>query len=199
MVEAMTGAVPLTEGVALAKLAAATVGARLVGHDLEPRIPVNQPSWSEPGASFVTLERRGQLRGCVGTLEAMRPLYKDVVRNAIRAMSDPRLPPVTADDWPELDVTVSVLTTPEPLLIPDRAALEAVLRPGVDGLILTDGQRRSTFLPAVWAKLPQPERFVAALLRKGGWPDTGWSADIIARRYTSSEYEDPAPRAVLVI
>jgi AmmeMemoRadiSam system protein A len=191
----MTRAVALAEGALLAKLAAAAVSARLTGLDVDAiALP---PILAEPGASFVTLERQGALRGCVGTLEAVRPLYDDVQRNAVRAMRDPRLPPVTTDDWPDLDVKVSVLTAPEPVPVSGRDELLAVLRPGIDGLIITDGARRATFLPAVWAKLPEPERFLDALLAKAGL--TSWPDGLAVRRYESLEFRDPAPRAALVV
>src|SRR5262249_54932704 len=129
-------------------------------------------------------------RGCIGSLDPRRPLYLDVVRNALRAMVDPRLPPVTGDDWPELDVKVSVLS-PHESLPGDRAAVEQALRPGTDGLLITDGQRRATFLPSVGAKLPTAAAFLDALLAKGGW--TQWPEELVARRYTTIEY---AGRAV---
>ncbi|MEV0650288.1 AmmeMemoRadiSam system protein A [Phytomonospora sp. NPDC050363] len=145
----------------------------------------------EPGASFVTLEHGGRLRGCIGTLQAQRPLYVDVPRNAARAMSDPRLPPVEPAEWPGLTVKVSVLTTPEPLDADPRALL-AALRPGVDGIILSDGTRRSTFLPAVWKRLETPQAFLAALLRKGGWPR--WPEEgMTVSRYESLEYVSTPP------
>ena len=182
------------EGAALVRLAVAAVGARLSGVDPTPPVP-DSAYLRAPGASFVTLERGGQLRGCIGTVEARRPLYLDVARNAVGAMNDPRLPPVTLADWPELDVKVAVLTPPTPLPAPDRAALVAALRPGVDGLVLSEGPRRATFLPAVWAKLPDPERFVAALLAKGGW--ARWSDGIEAFRYASVDFTDRSPREPL--
>ncbi|MGH3648851.1 MAG: AmmeMemoRadiSam system protein A, partial [Micromonosporaceae bacterium] len=157
---------PLTpqEGTLLARLAVGSVRSRLIGEGLAEQAP-EPPSLLANGASFVTLERGGRLRGCVGTLQAARPLYLDVIRNARRAMVDPRLPPVDRTDWPELDVKVSVLTTPAPIEISGLDALLAALRPGVDGLLLTDGSRRATFLPAVWQRLTEPAEFVAALLR----------------------------------
>jgi AmmeMemoRadiSam system protein A len=204
----MTRAVSLADGALLARLAAAAVGARLAGRRVESAVdgqplPINVhefPALVAKAASFVTLERQGTLRGCVGSLEAARPLYRDVLRNAVRAMNDPRLPPVGLEDWPDLDVKVSVLGAPEPLFADSRAELVAALRPGVDGLILTDGRRRATFLPAVWDKLPDPERYVAALLNKGGWPDAeDWPKGIAARRYRSMEFRDPAPREAFVV
>jgi AmmeMemoRadiSam system protein A len=185
------------EGATLVRLAVAAIAARLRGLPADGRPPASA-HLRAVGASFVTLESHGDLRGCIGTLEGVRPLYLDVSRNARRAMNDPRLPPVTVEDWSQLDVKVSVLSQPEPLPTASRAELVAALRPGIDGLILIDGGgRRATFLPAVWAKLPEPERFVAALLAKGGWPDCEWPEDLRAARYTSEEYADPAPRTPL--
>ncbi len=184
------------DGAELARLAVAAVAARLAG-GAAPDDPPPRPPLCEPGASFVTLEVRGRLRGCVGSLDAARPLWRDAVRNALRAMRDPRLPAVTGVDWPDLDVKVSVLTAPEPLPVADAPALVAALRPGVDGLLIIDGTRRATFLPGVWHKLPEPDRFLAALLAKGGWPAGYWSSTLRVRRYTTSEFRDPAPRPPL--
>jgi AmmeMemoRadiSam system protein A len=182
------------EGAALVRLAVATVAARLLGADPAPEVSASDLLCA-PGASFVTLERGGRLRGCIGSLDARRPLYLDVVRNAVRAMVDPRLPPVTLTDWPELEVKVAVLTEPAPVPAIDLATLVAVLRPGLDGLLLIEGPRRSTFLPAVWGKLPEPDRFVEALLAKGGWP--AWSDGIRAFRYASVDFADRSPRKPL--
>jgi AmmeMemoRadiSam system protein A len=179
------------EGAALVWLAVQTVAVRLCGGQPPTAVPGSE-RLRRVGASFVTLERAGRLRGCIGSLDARRPLYLDVVRNAIRAMADPRLPPVTATDWPELDVKVSVLTAPEPVPADDRDAVEALLRPGADGLVLTDGVQRATFLPSVWAKVTEPRQFVDALLAKGGWP--AWPDGLRALRYASVEFADKSPR-----
>jgi uncharacterized protein len=184
------------EGAELAVLAAAAVAARLSGQPVDRRPPV-AAALHACAASFVTLEAAGVLRGCIGTLEPARPLYLDVARNAVRAMTDPRLPPVTPTDWPKLDVTVSVLSPPQALPAPDLGALLAQLRPGIDGLLLTDGVRRATFLPAVWEKVPEPDDFVAALLRKGGWSPDQWPTQLSVRRYTAAEFHDRAPREPL--
>jgi AmmeMemoRadiSam system protein A len=139
----------------------------------------------------VTLERDHALRGCIGSLEPSRPLYRDVVRNAARAMTDPRMPPVTADEWPELSVSVSVLGPAEPMPARGLADLPRYLRPGIDGLILTAGRHQATFLPAVWDKLPDPADFVAALLAKGGWAPDRIPLEIRAHRYTVAEFHSP--------
>jgi uncharacterized protein len=173
------------EGAALVALAVETIGGRLAGRRIEPAVP-GAERLAAPGASFVTLERVGRLRGCIGTLDARRPLYLDVVRNAVRAMADPRMPPVTVDDWPELDVKVSVLSEPEPVPAGDRASVVRALHPGTDGILLIDGSRRATFLPSVWAKLPEPSAFLDALLVKGGWSQ--WPDGLVVQRYTTVEY-----------
>jgi uncharacterized protein len=189
-------AVEPAEGAMLARLAVATIAARLAGAPVPADVPA-APALAAIGASFVTLEVARRLRGCIGSVDASRALYLDVIRNAQRAMRDPRLPPVTPSEWPDLDVKVSVLEGGGSLPAGARAELVEALRPGVDGVILTDGRRRSTFLPAVWAKLADPERFLAALLAKGGWPADGWPTGLVATRYTTTEYRDSAPRPPL--
>src|SRR5262249_49737725 len=184
------------EGAELAVLAAAAVAARLSGQQGD-RHPPGTVALRACAASFVTLEAAGTFRGCIGTPEPARPLLLRVFPKAGPALTAPRLPPVTVADWPKLDVTVSVLSASQALPAPDLAALLAQLRPGIDGLLLTDGVRRATFLPAVWAKVPDPDDFVAALLRKGGWSSHQWPAQLSARRYTADEFHDPGPREPL--
>jgi AmmeMemoRadiSam system protein A len=187
-----TGCLTTADGAVLARLAVTAVEARLATRPFDGRPPASV-ALRALGASFVTLESAGALRGCIGTLEPVRPLYRDVVRNAIRAAHDPRLPPVTAAEWPGLDVKVSVLSNAEPMPVTCPAELLAALRPGVDGLILTDGRQRATFLPTVWRKLPDPRQFVAALLDKGGWPTGVWPTGLTAQRYTAQEYHATSP------
>src|SRR5262245_8420113 len=143
---APAGRLSPTDGAVLARLAAAAVAARLAARPLDGRPPVSA-ALRAAGASFVTLEHNGKLRGCIGSLEPVRPLYRDVLRNAIRAARDPRLPPVTRAELPCLDIKVSVLSEPEPLPAATPAVLVAALRPGIDGVILTDDEHRATFLP----------------------------------------------------
>jgi AmmeMemoRadiSam system protein A len=190
------GALSAEDGAAVTRLAVAAVRHRL-RRDAPPGAPDGPPVLLAPGASFVTLERKGQLRGCIGSLLARHALYLDVVHNAERAMEDPRLPPVDTADWPELDVSVSVLSDPEPLEVAGRDELLAALRPGVDGLLLNDDDHRATFLPVVWEKLTTPDRFLDHLLAKGGWRPGGWPDGLSVSRYTAQEFTDPAPREPL--
>jgi len=142
-----------------------------------------------PGAVFVTLEVGGRLRGCIGSCQARRPLVEDVAENAYAAaFRDPRFPPLTPDVFPDLDLHLSLLTPPVPLEVDTREDLLNILRPGVDGLLLEDPPRRSTFLPQVWAMLPDPGDFLAELLAKAGLPRDHWSEDVRFYRYTVVEF-----------
>lgn len=139
----------------------------------------------EQRASFVTLTLGGRLRGCIGSLEAHRPLGEDVAANArSAALRDPRFPPLTAAELDRIGVEVSVLSAPSLLPFGDHAELIAQLRPGVDGLILACDGRRGTFLPQVWEQLPEPETFLAHLKQKAGLP-----ADTRTTRCTVWRYE----------
>ena len=124
------------------------------------------------GASFITLTRDGALRGCIGSLQAARPLGGDVAENAIAAaFRDPRFPPVTAAEWPGLRVEVSLLSAPKPLRFADEADLFSQLRVGEDGVILEADGRRATFLPQVWESIPDKRLFMRELARKAGLTD----------------------------
>lgn len=142
------------------------------------------------GASFVTLRRRdGTLRGCIGRLEAYRPLANDVADNAFgAAFRDNRFQPLTPAEWIDCTVKIAVLGVPEPLVADDERALLEQLVPGEDGLILEDGGRRGTFLPAVWSQLGGRRAFVQQLKRKIGWSVDHWSPTMKAWRYTVESF-----------
>lgn len=140
----------------------------------------------EPGASFVTLKIRRELRGCVGSPEAWRPLVEDVVANAYRAaFADNRFEPVSRGEWPDVDVSLSILTAPLPIPCASEAELVRALRPQVDGVILADGDRRGLFLPSVWEQLADPVDFVHHLKRKAGLAPDHWAATTQAFRFTA--------------
>ncbi len=142
------------------------------------------------GACFVTLKQDGELRGCIGSLEARRPLARDIAYNAwAAARHDPRFTPVVPAELPRLRVSVSVLTPPEPLPFDDEEDLLRRLRPGVDGLILAHARGRGTFLPEVWAELPDPRRFLAHLKRKAGLPPDHSLRGVAVSRYRSRHVE----------
>ncbi len=153
-----------------------------------------RPAWlDEPGAVFVTLTRHGVLRGCIGSLEAHRPLREDLRANAqAAAFDDPRFPPLNAEELDTTRVEVSVLSRPEPLSFADEADCLAQLRPGVDGVILEYGWHRATFLPQVWEQLPEPRQFMAHLKRKAGLAPDFWSGDLRLSRYGVEKFKEAA-------
>ncbi len=159
--------------------------ARHLGLPHEPLAATREKAWlDEPKATFVTLHKQGALRGCIGSLEARRPLIVDVTENALAAaFNDPRFPPVTAEEWPLIDVEVSVLSEPRPLKAANEREALSALRPGRDGVILEcPPYHRATFLPQVWEQLPDARTFLAHLKLKAGLPADAWSEDF--RLYT---------------
>lgn len=148
------------------------------------------PELREAGATFVTLTRDGRLRGCIGSLEAHRPLADDVRGNArAAAFRDPRFPPLSAAEWPGTKVEVSLLTVPEAMTFRDQADALAQLRPGIDGIVLSAGHRRATFLPQVWEQLPEAAAFLAQLKAKAGLPADYWGPDIRLERYAVRKWK----------
>lgn len=141
-------------------------------------------------ASFVTLEKGGRLRGCIGSLEAWRPLAVDVAENAFAAaFLDPRFPSVRAEEIDDLEIHLSLLTPAVAMTFDSEADLLSQLQPGVDGLILQEGPYRGTFLPSVWAELPTPSLFFAQLKRKAGLPVDYWSPAVRIWRYATEMVE----------
>lgn len=175
-----------SERATLRTLARASIQAGLAGERLAVEIDTHTPALRAPGATFVTLHVERELRGCIGTLEARDPLVLDVVTNAYSAAyRDPRFPGLTRVEFERLDLHISILSPPEPLAVESEEDLLAQLRPGIDGLILAEGQRRGTFLPAVWDALPEPRLFVQHLKQKAGLPSDYWSATLAVARYTT--------------
>ncbi len=147
------------------------------------------PGMQRHAASFVTLKREGELRGCVGGLIAKQALALEVVENAVgAALRDPRFFPLRPVEVVGLHVHISVLSALLPLTVSSEAELLAQLRPGVDGLLLERGACRGTFLPSVWETLPDPRDFLAELKRKAGLPRDYWSAEIRVSRYTTESF-----------
>jgi len=187
---------PEGAGAALLALARAAIARRLGVRDAEASVserPVDTSAdWLQrEGACFVTLTRFGQLRGCIGSVEPDRPLGADVVDNArAAAFRDRRFLPVTLDELDDIDIEVSVLSPLTPMPVADEADAIAQLRPGVDGVVLELGDRRATFLPQVWDKVPDPAAFLAHLKTKAGLPATYWSEQIRLSRYTVAEFHE---------
>jgi AmmeMemoRadiSam system protein A len=140
------------------------------------------------GGAFVTVTVDGDLNGCIGTLEGEEPLARSVARLAWdSAFGDPRLPTLRRAEYGRMRIEISVLSPLEPVEAPSEEALLAVVRPGVDGLLIESGRHRATFLPAVWEKIADPRQFLDQLFLKAGLPPGRWPSDLQVWRYTAEK------------
>lgn len=167
-----------------------TLARHSIAHGISHHTPLPIDMEKQPdaflklAACFVTLKKHGELRGCIGTLEAYRPLIEDVLENAFAAaFRDPRFSPVSADELTDITLSISILSQPEPFPVSDEQALLSQLKPGIDGLILRDGYHRATFLPSVWEELPHAADFLLHLKYKAGLPGNYWSDTLTFQRY----------------
>lgn len=155
-------------------------------HDRAPELSLDgiAPEIAAPRATFVTLERNGRLRGCIGSLMPSRPLAADIIGNAFRAgFRDPRFPPLSRGEGHDLMLSISVLTPMEALRFTGESDLLQQIAPGLHGLVIADGDRRSVFLPQVWEQLPEPRDFLDRLRQKAGLPPGYWSDALEAWRF----------------
>lgn len=170
--------IPLTDGEkrTLLRLAREAIEYAVRGKKLQPLDPGSlTPPLLEKGASFVTLTIRGDLRGCIGALEAYQPLADDVREHAVSAaMDDPRFPPVSESELSGIHIEVSRLTAPQELEYSTGEDLMRKLRPHIDGVILKHGFHKATFLPQVWEKIPDPAEFLDQLCYKMGERSNLW-------------------------
>jgi len=158
----------------------------------EPTHASAEPSWlDEPGAAFVTLTQHGALRGCVGSIEAVRALRADVSANAYAAaFRDTRFAPLTAREYLYTDIELSLLSSLEAIEFAGEQQAFDELRPRVDGVVFEYGTRRATFLPQVWEQLPEPRQFLAHLKQKAGLPAGFWDDEIKLWRYTVTKWRE---------
>lgn len=187
------------QGRALVRLARLTLKERIAGGlSAEERRELDElrsdPAFQAPGAVFVTLTRRGMLRGCIGCLTPSGALAAAVADNALNAaLNDPRFPPLTASELDGVRVEVSVLTEPQPLPYADPEELRRRLVPGVDGVVLRRGRAAATFLPQVWKQLPRPEEFLGQLCLKAGLPRDAWKNSALeVSTYRVQAFEEEA-------
>jgi AmmeMemoRadiSam system protein B/AmmeMemoRadiSam system protein A len=178
----------------LLKLARSVMASKLIDAEIErPEHP--SKLLQENRGCFVTIHKDGQLRGCIGTIEPVQSLVDGVESNAYNAaFRDPRFPPLSARELDDIDVEVSVLTVPEEIEFTDGKDLLSKLKPGVHGVILSRGGRRSTFLPQVWDQLSNPQNFLIQLCRKGGmspncWQDPDTKVEVYEAEYFSEHDE----------
>ncbi|HEV2332495.1 MAG TPA: AmmeMemoRadiSam system protein A [Gammaproteobacteria bacterium] len=180
-----------TTRAALLRVARESIRRRFTHDDSVPEAGIRDPALQEQRATFVTLMLQHDLRGCIGTLEARRPLLQDVAHHArAAAFHDPRFSPLAPAELTTVSIEISVLSRPEPFPVQDREELLRRLQPGRHGLILQEGARRATFLPAVWESLSEPEAFLEQLLHKAGLHRDHWSPALRFFVYTTDSFSE---------
>ncbi len=180
----------MTRGDRLLSIARRTLEASFGG----PPVPVPEgEAWLlEKRAVFVTLKKHGALRGCIGQLSARLSLF-DAVRDAAKAAAfhDPRFPRLDAEELPEVQLEVSVLSPLEKLEVHSEAEALAQIRPGIDGIVLTQGHRSGVFIPKVWEELAETKDFLQHLKKKAGLPLDEWLPGTQVERFTAELWEEP--------
>jgi MEMO1 family protein len=166
------------QGQLLVRLARQTISGKL-GRGIPPseslETALASDIYQQHLGTFVTLKKKGQLRGCIGSLAAYEPVADGVRQNALNAaFRDPRFRPLSHDELDEVQVEVSVLTEAKPLEYSDSEDLTKKLRVHVDGVILRKGSASATFLPQVWEQLPDPRQFLSHLCQKAGLAKDAW-------------------------
>jgi len=168
-----------------------------LGLSLNGFTPYRDSFLLEKAACFVTLKMNGALRGCVGSLEAHRPLFEDICANAVAAaLHDPRFPPMRAGELGKVRIEVSLLSPLQRLEAGSEQEAIAALEPGRDGVVFQYGDQKATFLPQVWKQLPDTWQFLAQLRLKAGLPADFWHPDVLIYRYKVDKFteeENPFP------
>ena len=166
------------EGLALLRLARESIAKKFKGRDMDdPEIfnGISKGFLGKKRGVFVTLHKKGRLRGCIGNIEPVKTLEQGVRENAVfAAFKDSRFAPLTLDELNLIDIEISILTHPERLVYENPQALVSSLAPGIDGVIVEKDHHRATFLPQVWDQLPEPEVFLAQLCTKAGLSAAEW-------------------------
>ncbi len=184
------------QGRKLVKLARDTIRKRLFGgvgkEDDKGEI---EPEFLKKQGVFVTLHKRGELRGCIGHIIGHLPLWEGVRENALNAaFSDPRFMPLSPEEFEDIDIEVSVLTEPVPLIYGSVEELLDKLRPGRDGVIIKKGGHQATFLPQVWQQLPDKESFLSHLCIKASLPPNEWKkGDLEVYTYEVQSFSEDDP------
>ena len=181
------------KGRSLLSLARSAISGAL-GQSPDGFVPHQEDWLQEKGACFITLEINGDLRGCIGSLEARRPLFEDIHANAVAAaLHDPRFPPLTTDELANVNIEVSLLSPMQKLDVQSEEETIAKLRPGEDGVVFQYKNRKSTFLPQVWEQLSDAHHFLAHLRVKAGMPPGFWHPDVLIYTYKVDKFSEGNP------
>ena len=164
----------------LLALARSVIASKIRGGETAALPETPSPPLCQLRGCFVSLHKKKALRGCIGIIEPVAALIDGIRDNAVNAaFRDPRFPPLEEQELGDVEIEISVLTQPEPLEFSGHQDLLSRLKPGVHGVILSKAGRRATFLPQVWAQLPQKERFLESLCLKAGMKKDCWKDQVV--------------------
>ncbi|MGB5505588.1 MAG: AmmeMemoRadiSam system protein A [Sulfurovum sp.] len=178
--------------IALAKAAILVALNQPEDFDLEHALKT-YPALQNNGAAFVTINKdpNEQLRGCIGSLQAYRPLYKDIIMNAqAAALRDPRFLPLSLEELDQIKIEVSILSEPQVLQYDDLNDLKNKVVPFQDGIVLKLRDRQATYLPQVWEQLPQFDDFFSSLCMKANLSNDCLSQHPEISTYTVEKYKE---------
>jgi len=165
-----------------------------LGLSLNGFTPYRNSFLQEKGACFITLKINGVLRGCIGSLEAYRPLFEDIYANAVAAaLHDPRFPPMRAEELGKVRIEASLLSPLQRLEAGSEPEAMTALEPGRDGVVFQYGDQKATFLPQVWEQLPDVRQFLAQLRLKAGLPADFWHPDVLIYIYKVDKFSEGNP------
>lgn len=170
----------------LLRIARATLREFLRSGRIPPGKPHRDSLVADAGA-FVTLQHRGELRGCIGHVEARQPIYKAIQEMAVAAASrDPRFPPITADELDQIDIEVSVLGSHAPVSSPGEVIV------GTHGLAIDMRDRRGLLLPQVAVEHGwDAAAFLQHLCHKADLPADAWrDPDARVERFSAQVFSD---------
>jgi AmmeMemoRadiSam system protein A len=174
----MTAIISKKEGLALLKFARASIAGKFEKKSSDTKDisqEVSQEVLKQKQGVFVTLHKKGKLRGCIGNIEPVKTLVDGIQENAIyAAFKDSRFAPLTRDELALVDIEISILTPPEKITYKNSHDLISKLVPKVDGVIIEKDYHRATFLPQVWEQLPDARTFLSHLCTKAGLSANAW-------------------------
>jgi len=166
----------------LLRLVHQTIDGALRG-ERAPAGPAPLPHLDQPRGAFVTLHLEGELRGCVGFIQPTRELYQTIVEAALNAaFHDPRFLPVSEEEAPGLEVEISVLSLPQPIL-PEQVVV------GRHGLVVARGLYRGLLLPQVAVEQEwDATTFLEQTCLKAGLPTDAWKRGATLQGFTAEVF-----------
>ena len=191
----MTDKLSKNDGALLLKLARESILNRF-GQDADTlrslKAKVSTLVLEQNRGTFVSLHKKGNLRGCIGNIDPVKTVFEGVRDNARHAaFNDSRFSPLSFEELKDTTIEVSILTRPEIVDYTDARDLIAKLRPGTDGVMIKKRYHSATFLPQVWNQLKDPKIFLTHLCVKAGLSSDEWkSGDLNVSIYQVQLFEE---------